>query len=146
MVLGTVRSETNTLAQKFPEHLNIPKRFENYKKKGKKTSTNLMIYEFPFYARIYDTDRDDYADVVELFLELYPNGPVLSDKPLFYTFDMNNNGKVFESGETIIDEEMDDLNGNEIFLKEYINEWFKNNEEQGYEQELQEYKDIKNII
>jgi len=140
-----------SIAQELPKNLNIPKRFENYRIKGTKSRyKGFPLYGAFFYTYLYDINGDGYADVMELFPELYKEGPIISDKPLFYIFDLNGNKILFEEGEVLYDEKMDDLNYNEIWGEEYQIEWFEDDEHleehQRDDEELKKHQNIEDMV
>ena len=71
-----------------------------------------------FIVHNFDSDNNGLPDT----RELYPAdnlGTRLTNEPLFYFFDKNNN-KIFELKEGYYDLETDGLNGNEIKLTEKV--------------------------
>lgn len=62
----------------------------------------------------YDIDGDGVGDIGEI----YPL-PLQSKYPLFYYFDKNKDGK-WSNDEKYIDEKMDDWNGNEMKVEDFI--------------------------
>jgi len=107
-------------AQEFPKNLGIPKRFENYQTKGYMlASHNIYINEYFLHVQPYSLGEYGKPDVEEVYeiLGSNKNGNIMniSEHPLFYNFDLNNNGK-FEDEEILMDEKGDGLNGNEEWL------------------------------
>jgi len=85
---------------------NIPKKFENYLSNKVNLELTVEAKGMVFSVYIYDTDKDGRNDVVEVISPL-------STSPMFYLFDINGDGDFEDDGETILDEYMDGLNGNE---------------------------------
>jgi len=107
-------------AQEFPKNLGIPKRFENYQTKAHMlASHNIYINEYFLHVQPYSLGEHGKPDVEEVYeiLGSNENGNIMniSEHPLFYNFDLNNNGR-FEDEEILMDEEGDGLNGNEEWL------------------------------
>ena len=95
----------------------LPKFFKDYQSKAKLTRKAVaMVGNHPFLVMQYDIDGDKKADVSELYPVLGVKGKneyVVPQNPLFYTFDLNRDGK-FEQSEIYLDKKMDGINGNEI--------------------------------
>jgi len=97
------------------EQFNIPKKYENYRADGLKFFLKgpLIIDNVKFYTKFYDADGDGNLDALESFP--YLTEAELSHEPLFYAFDIDNDRK-FNDKEILIDEKMDGLNGNEMWI------------------------------
>ncbi len=94
----------------------------HYREKAKNTITLVMNYGgMPMLNTLYEVDGDGMYDVSELRMirGVDENGIIKTEiEPLIYGFDLNKDG-VFDEGETLVDEAMDGINGNEVLLNDY---------------------------
>ncbi len=101
--------------QALPKELNLSKKFEKYRESTMFPCTNFYIEGCAMHGHLYDIDGDGAPDVMEVspVTGMNKEGYVLiTPNPLFYCFDINNNGE-FEEDEIYFDKEKDGLNGNE---------------------------------
>jgi len=95
------------IPRKVLKQFNIPKKFENYLANKVISEKEFCINDVYFSIYFYDVDKDNRADVIEVIA-------APSEKPMFYLFDINGNGKFDGKGEVILDMHFDGLNGNEV--------------------------------
>jgi hypothetical protein len=97
----------------------LPERFKDYKSHELLPEEQGTINGNPVLAKFYNVDGDGKPDVAEFYpitsYDPQTDQIATTDNPVLYNFDLNGDDQ-FSYDEILLDENMDGLNGNEIWV------------------------------